>query len=202
VHYVTKWKSNKPEKKHLPPQNAYLYPYKEYYKKNNGVFGNSNIKAFMPRRDPSCEGQVTLPGEEGKSFPWDLLVTERPSDDDTAESMGRNVAKEFVKYGLMHPEIFNQPPQFAFKEDVTASPPKPLNYYMCDVQCLSLLRRTYCGNTSRDDVMDDDTVLMKCKMVFIWTYMRGLAFVHLILLYLILCLLVFCRYMYFLQIVL
>jgi len=110
VHYVTKWMSNKPEKKHLPPQNAYLYPYKEYYKKKDGVFGNSNIKAFMPRRDPSREGQVTLPGEEGKSFPWDLLVTERPSDDDTAESMGRNVAKEFVKYGLMHPEIFNQPP--------------------------------------------------------------------------------------------
>lgn len=175
VHWVAKWTSVLPEKRHLPPQNAYLYPYKEYYNNNNGVLGNSSIIAFMHRRDPFREGQITLPGwpgEEGKSFPWDLLVTKRSSDDDTAESMGKNIAKEFVKFGFMHrrnKEIFKyMPGMFGFKEEVTANPPKPLNFYMCDVQCLSLLKRTYCGNTSRNDVMNNDALLAKCKFIVIW----------------------------------
>jgi hypothetical protein len=166
VHWVTKWMSIKPEKRHLPPQNAYLRPYKEEYHKNNGVFGSSNIIAFVPRRDLSHEGQVILLGGEGYSFPWDLIVTERSGVDDTAESTGKNIAKEFVKFGLEHHATFKYRPQmFGFKEEVTANPPKPLNFYMCDVQCLSLLKRTYCGNNSRNDVTNNDTVLAKCKFL-------------------------------------
>jgi len=116
----------------------------------------------MPRRDTSnMDRQLTLAGQIGTSFPWDLLVTERCSDTDTAESMGRNIAKLFTKFGASHPEYFRVPPNFDFQKDVTSDPPKPLNYFMCDVQCFLLLQQVYSEDNSKEDVMRDDGIMTK-----------------------------------------
>ena len=81
-------------------QAAYINPMKtEWRQKNDEAFSEpSYIKAFFPRRDPTrMEGQFTIPAQEGTSYTWDTLVTERNSDSDTAEFMGRNIAKLFTK---------------------------------------------------------------------------------------------------------
>ena len=166
AHYITKWQGI--DSSHLPKQAAYINPMKKEWKsKGEEAFSEpSSIKAFFPRRDPSkMEGQFTIPAQEGTSFPWDLIITYRSSDSDTADFMGRRIAKLFTKWGAQHPEYYRVAPKFEFQKDVTSSPPKPLNHYICDSQCLMLLKQTYAEENSKDDVMADDTVLANCKFV-------------------------------------
>lgn len=161
VHWITKFQLNGEED--LPPVAAYTAKHQEYFEKGDDLFVSSNIKAFMPRRDLSKEGQFNLIAEDGKDFDWQLMITERFSEDDNAESMGRDVTKVLNKFSDLNrrnKEIFKYRPQaFGFKEEVTSNPPKPLNYYMCDIQCVLLMKELYAEYNSKGDVMANDETL-------------------------------------------
>ena len=155
VHYITKWQGV--DKAHKPPQAAFINPMKIEFKEK-GIIGSSNIKAIMPRRDPSQDGQVNFSGQEGTGYPWECLVTERSNDTDDASSMGKNIAMVFNEFGSKHP-LFTIPPKFAFQKDLSSDPPKPLNYYVCDVQCFMLLKSVYSEDNSKEDVMANDDIM-------------------------------------------
>jgi len=161
VHWITKWQ--KKEEKDLPPVAAYIVPYIKEFDLTGDIIGSSNIKAFMPRRDLSKEGQFNLPTGSGKGYYWELLITERPSTDETAESMGRNIAKVFNRFSNIHDknqEIFQfGGPRFGFKGEETANPPLPMNHYMCDNQCFVLLKELYSEDYSLENVMENDAIL-------------------------------------------
>ena len=163
VHWITKFQLNGGED--LPPAAAYTAKHQEYIEKGDDLLVSSNIKAFMPRRDSSKEGQFNLIAEDGKDFDWQLIVTERFGEDDTAESMGRSVTEVLNKFSDLHrrnKEIFRYSPQkFGFKEEVTSSPPKPLNHYVCDVQCVLLMKELYAEYYSKEEVMANDETLIQ-----------------------------------------
>ncbi len=155
VHWVTKYQGVLSQN---PPESAFVYPMKKAYNETQ-VIGDLNIvKSVTYRRDPSKEGNVELIGQHGTTFGWDCFVTERSNDTDDASSIGKLIAAEFTKFGKNN-SAFKNAPVYVFHKDVSSDPPKPLNYFLCDIECIRLLMLQYAEENSKEDVMADDGIM-------------------------------------------
>ena len=116
-----------------------------------------HVKAFLFRRDPLVEGNQYLPNREGSNFGWDVMVSMR-GEDDTPTSLGTQLAEELTAFAANVPD-FRTPPAFNFRHDLTTNPPRPLNYYLCDGDCLSLLKRLYAQDNEKDSIMENEELM-------------------------------------------
>ena len=170
VHWITKYQGALSQR---PPEAAFIHPMKVEYE-NKKVIGDLNVvKAIMYRRDPSKDGQFHLIGKNGTAYRWDCLITERSTDTDDAASIGKRIAAAFTEFGKDRTDDgtvdpspqkqnefkWKQPPVFVFQKDVSSDPPKPMNYFLCDVDCIKLLKLQYSEDNAKEDVMADDGIM-------------------------------------------
>ena len=125
----------------------------------NGKATFPTLFAILGRRD---NNQDTLnrfmKSEPGKSFYWECLVVERCNEDDTPEVLGKRIAREFTDFGAIC-NNYNIPPKFQFRNDLSTTPLKPLNYYLCDGDCLAILKRFYAEDNKKEDIMQDESIM-------------------------------------------
>ena len=115
--------------------------------------------AIMGRRDHTqLPLNRIMKVEPGKNFYWECLVAERCNDDDTPEVLGKRIAKEFTDFGAMC-DNYRIPPEFQFRNDVSKTPLKPLNYYLCDGDCLAILKRFYAEDNTKEDIMKNESIM-------------------------------------------
>ena len=82
----------------------------------------------------------------------DCLVTIADSDDETAESVGKHIAKKFT-------EFTEESDLFTRKQcDASEQPPAPLSRYILDDDVIQVLASLF-EHTNRDDVLQCDSVL-------------------------------------------
>jgi hypothetical protein len=145
---------------------AYLYDFKTEFPNHD----DWKITTFMSRRDPSKPGSNEYLYEEGTDYSWTCIVCQCTSGDDTAVSIGTHIAKVFSdfnvnQYASQKPQAgspFRYPPaKFEFRNNLTSSPPKPLNYYLTDGDALKLLKQMYSEDNKRSTVMEKDDLLVK-----------------------------------------
>lgn len=170
VHWITKHRYQLSQK---PPEAAFIHPMKLEYEQKKVIDDLNVVKAIMYRRDPSKEGQFHLIGKNGTNYRWDCLITERSTSTDDAASIGKHIAAAFTKFGRDHtgkrneapsPEKqtefkWTQPPAFVFQDDVSSDPPKPMNYFLCDIDCIKLLKLQYSEDNTKEVIMADDGIM-------------------------------------------
>lgn len=148
VHWITKFNSK---------EAAFINHHKKHFQEA-GQESFPTLFAIMGRRD-SNEAPLNryLKAQPGTSFYWECLVAER-NDNDTASTLGRRIAKEFTDFGATCND-YQIPPKFQFRNDVSTTPLKPLNYYLCDGDCLAILKRFYAEDNDKDDIMEDEDIM-------------------------------------------
>ena len=145
---------------------AFLYDFKKEFPKHDDWM----ITTFMSLRDPSKPASNEYLYEEGTDYTWTCIVCRSMSEDDTAVSIGTHLAKVFSDYNVeqhasQKPQMgspFKFPPtKFDFRNDLTSSPPKPLNYYLTDGDAVKLLKQMYAEDNKKSTVMEKDDLLVK-----------------------------------------
>ena len=137
---------------------SFIHPHKKQWQET-GKEEFPTLFAIMGRRDSALVPlNRFLKAEAGKSFYWECLVAERCNDDDTAEVLGKRIAKEFTDFGAVCDD-YNIPPKFQFRNDLSKTPLKPLNYYLCDGDCLAILKRFYAEDNKKEDIMQNESIM-------------------------------------------
>ena len=145
--------------KYNKPQSGFVAPMKQAFLETNGELSDAwKVKAFMFRRDSTTEGNKYLPNREDSTYGWDVMISSR-KENDTPASMGKNLAAEFTTFAATVPD-FNTIPTFTFRHDLTTNPPRPLNYYLCDGDCLLLLKRVYAEDNEKNSILEDEDIMM------------------------------------------
>lgn len=106
----------------------------------------------MPRRDSeSNEPMTTSPG---LPYHWDSIVTLRGSPEETPTEIGQKLASDFSAFSTadFKSRIFR------FSRDTSDSPPRSLNHYLMDDQCILYLKKIFFG-VSKDAILADEEVL-------------------------------------------
>ena len=152
VSWVTKFNKN---------ESMFIAPMIKAFHDSDGQTGKRwGVCAFMYRRNPLAEdGEDSyLPSRDGSDFGWDCIISERCDETDRPSTLGQHIADEFTEFAVGVPD-YRIHPTFTFRNDVTARPPKPLNYYLCDSDCVKLLKRFYANKNAREVVMENDDIM-------------------------------------------
>lgn len=144
--------------KYNAPQAAYIGPMRKAFQEHHGDYAEWKMIAIIPRRDPTTTENRYMPGRDGSSFTWDCIVSERCNAEDTPSALGEHIATKFTEFGRTATE-FQIPPKFTFRRELTAPPLRPLNAFLCDGDCLLLLRRFYAEENEKEDVMANDDLM-------------------------------------------
>lgn len=149
VHWITKFNSD---------EAAFINHHKkEFQAKGQETF--KTLFAIMGRRDPNqAPLNRYVKAQEGTTFYWECLVAERYSDGDKVSDIGRRIAKEFTDFGA-YCNDYNVPPKFQFRNDLSQTPLNPLNYYLCDGDCLAILKRFYAEDNEKEDIMQNESIM-------------------------------------------
>lgn len=141
-------------------ESSFIAPMRCAFEESEGRVGDQwGVLAFMHRRDPSAQEGANkyLPGKEGSPFGWEIMISEAGGAK-SPPNVGRRIAEGFTTFGADAPE-YHISPVFTFRDNLTTNPPKPLNYYLCDPDCMTLLKRVYSTDNTKECVMDDESIM-------------------------------------------
>ncbi len=134
---------------------------KKMFDETDGQVGRRwGVCAFMFRRDPKADDgeDAYLPNREGSDYGWDCMISERREETDRPSVLGQRIAEQFTECAANVTD-YKIHPTFTFRNDVTARPPKPLNFYICDSDCVKILKLFYAKENTKEAVMEDDAIL-------------------------------------------
>ncbi len=134
------------------------------FKSDPEVYGPLlKIFAVMIRRERmDLDANRPMPSKEGSPYGWQTFITVRMNDDSTPESIGKEQAKQFTQIANEDDEYFiGVNNKFQYLRDDTVNPPHPVNYFVRNLDTITLLKQIYSDKTMTVAKLADNETIME-----------------------------------------